>query len=132
MSDEIEDNRPRTADLIEDALGDVGLIDDELALVLGTAPDVVTSICDGSLPVPLAWIPSIASTLKLDSARLMELALGEQWFPILRAMAASLLWQQRDIEREWIHLIAELHDGIVPDPVDVPDVIMRLKGYRDN
>lgn len=116
------------AEAIDSAMMEKGIFDEELATVLRTEPEVIEAIRDGNLPVPLAWVPRLASELRLDSALLMEKALRDQWFPTLRSIAATLLWQQRDIEQEWLQIIADLHDGIVPDPVDVPDLLLRLKG----
>ena len=88
-----------TAEIIDRGMTESGLSNSMLAGVLGTTPSVIAAIRSGRLPVPLAWMPTIAQMICHDQPQLMD----------------------------WLDLIVSFCDGVMPDPQDVPEVVDALR-----
>lgn len=116
-----------TAEIIEWGMAEAGLTNRKLARVLGTTAGVIAAIRSDSLPVPLAWVPTIGGIIGHDTAHLMTLAIADQGHEILVAIAEALLWERDAIEHEWIDLLTEFGGGILPDPDDVPNIVRALR-----
>ncbi len=107
-----------SASFIDDMMTKTPCSNEELADTFDTTAEVIAAIRAGTLPVPLAWVPRIAYAIGFDNGSLMRMALDEQWFDSIMAIARTLVWEQGEIERDLLDFFAELNHGQVPDVDD--------------